>query len=162
MNRNERSKIENDLPSEIREAIETAVEMLIQSLGKRSKMNFGYNGESVEWLEGYIDELRDKGVFKDEKFKHNVAFAYGAFLGQSIVHCYGGFWAFRKEHGLCVCFPNGAVALPLQKPLKQIENGMEDGIANFFYMVPIVLGDELSQLNLPPTAEHVQLWVSRT
>src|SRR5438132_3406075 len=43
--------------------IKANAEMTIQQLRPLSRMDFGYTRESVEWLEGYIERLRQSGEF---------------------------------------------------------------------------------------------------
>ena len=79
----------------------------LSGLGSR----FGYNRESVEWLDGYIDRLHDGGQFKEEEQLKNLTINFGCFLGECIRAAYGGAW---REHDLAwgVFFEDQAVPSP--------------------------------------------------
>jgi hypothetical protein len=132
---------------EMREQIKANAELVIQELRSTSGMDFGYNKESVEWLEGYIERLRLSGQFQVEETKHKLAGCFGSFLGECIVRCYIGVWT--QHDGIwCVAFNDDNVVFPFGKTLKQMENGLEDGIGSFFRGIA-VLYDEHIRL-LPP------------
>ena len=51
------------------EHIKANAEMTIQQMRPLSRIDFGYTRESVEWLEGYIERMRQSGEFKAEATK---------------------------------------------------------------------------------------------
>lgn len=120
------------------ELIKANAEMVVQKLGPLSGIDFGYTQESVEWLEGYIERLRNSGEFDSGETKNKLTSVFASFLGECIVRCYAGAWK-RDDNGVwCVAFDNDNIAFPFAKVAKQIDNGLEDGIASFFTAIPIV------------------------
>lgn len=82
------------------EHIKANAKMTIQQMRPLNRIDFGYTRESVEWLEGYIERLRQSGEFQAEATKDKLVSVFGSFLGECIVRCYGGVWA---ERGGLVC-----------------------------------------------------------
>lgn len=108
----------------IQENAKLAVERLapISGLGER----FGYNLESVEWLEGYVERLR-----KDPKCGPDPAppliSVLGSYPGQCIIEIYGGEWRLNEELGWDILLKEGNMAFPFNKLRKLFENGVEGG-----------------------------------
>jgi hypothetical protein len=123
------------------EQIRANAEMVVQQLRPLSGIDFGYMIESVEWLEGYIERLRNSGEFENVETKNKLISVFGSFLGECIVRCYGGRWTQDGEGEWCVAFDVDNMAFPFAKVAKQIDNGLDDGIASFFTVIPIVFKD---------------------
>ena len=119
------------------EHIKANAEMVVQQLRPLSGIDFGYTPESVEWLDGYIERLRSSGEFESVEMKDKLTSVFGSFLGECIVHCYGGTWR-QHEEGWAIAFDDNNVAFPFAKVAKQIDNGGEDSIASFFTAMPFV------------------------
>ena len=111
--------------------------MVVQKLGLLSGIDFGYTKESVEWLEGYIERLRTSEEFENIETKNRLTSVFGSFLGECIVRCYGGAW-MQHEGVWCVVFDDKNIAYPFAKVAKQMDNGLEDGIASFFNIIPTI------------------------
>lgn len=119
------------------ERIRANAEMVIQQTGPLSGIDFGYTQESVKWLEGYIERLRQSGEFENPETKTKLISVFGSFLGECIVRCYGGTWKLHDDAGVwCVAFNEDNALFPFAKVQKQMENGLEDGIASFFTVIP--------------------------
>ena len=88
------------------EHIQANAELVIQQLRPMSFDGFGYNAESVEWLEGYIERLRESGTFESEESRDRLASVFGSFLGECIVRCYGASWT-QQDGSWCVTFSQG-------------------------------------------------------
>lgn len=111
--------------------------MVVEQLRPLSDIDFGYTRESVEWLEGYIERLRNSGQFDDPQMKNRLTSVFGSFLGECVVRCYGGRW--KQHDGVwCVAFDDDNSVFPFAKVAKQIEYGLEDGIASFFNVIPTI------------------------
>ena len=130
----------------------------LSRLGSR----FGYNRESVEWLDGYIDRLRDSGEFKEEEQLNNLTINFGCFLGECIRAAYGG--AGRK-HDVAwgVFFKDSSGAFPFSKVRKQLENGSAggDSILSFYDLLPRIPSGELEkqgELGLPKWKATLKRW----
>jgi len=130
---------------------ETAARV-IESCGPLSGLGwrFGYNRESIEWLDGYIERLRDGGKFTEEKQAQNLVATFGCFLGECIRATYGGVW--REHNGAWgVFFSDSTAAFPLSKVRKQFENGAASGdsILGFYDIVPEMLSGNFERQPVP-------------
>ena len=138
------------------EIYENAVRVLegcrpLSGLGSR----FGYNRESVEWLDGHIERLRGSGALGDEEQIRNLAAIFGCFLGECLRANCGGVWRDR-DGAWGVFFPDGSGAFPLGKVRKQFDSGREggDSILQFFDFVEalvsgrVVEAEDLRQASL--------------
>ena len=122
------------------EHIRANAELVIEQIRSLAGNDFGYTRESVDWLEGYIERLRDSGEFDSPEMKYKLTSVFGSFLGECIVRCYGGFWT-QYNDDWAVAFPKGGMAFPFAKVRKQLENGLGDGISSFFRAIPVIFED---------------------
>lgn len=125
------------------EHIRANAELVVQQLRPLSGIDFGYTQESVKWLEGYIERLRNSGEFENIETKTKLISVFGSFLGECIVRHYGGTWKLHEAGVWCVAFNEDNIAFPFAKVAKQIDNGLEDGIASFFNIMPTIFGSHL-------------------
>jgi hypothetical protein len=139
------------------EHIQANAEMTIQQLRPLSRMDFGYTPESVNWLEGYIERLRQSGKFTDEATRRKLVSVLGSFLGECIVRCYGGGWT-QRDGVWCVAFPGDNLVFPFTKVSKQMERGLEDGIRGFFDAVPVLLKEYVRIPSGPPRKPWWKFW----
>ena len=123
------------------EHIRANADMVVQQLRPLSGIDFGYTKESVEWLEGYIERLRNSGEFDSGEAKDKLTSVFGSFLGECIIRCHGGTWKQHESGIWCVAFNDEDMAFPFAKVSKQIDNGLEDGIAGFFNVIPTIFDD---------------------
>ena len=100
--------------------------MVVQQLRTLSGIDFGYTNESVEWLEGYIERLRNSGESDNVEAKDKLTSVFGSFLGESIIRCFGGRWKQHESGMWCVAFNDEDMAFPFAKVAKQMDNGLED------------------------------------
>lgn len=132
------------------EQIRANAEMVVQELRKLSGADLGYTQEGVDWLEGYIERLRESGEFEDAEIRNKLTSMFGSFLGECIVRQYGGVWA-QHEGAWAVAFSDDNMAFPFAKVAKQFENGLDDGISSFFSVIPVLFdGGERS---VPPASQ---------
>lgn len=122
----------------LEENIKKNAQLTIEQLRQTSQIDFGYNSESVKWLEGYIERLRQSGQLQPETKRKKLASVLGSFLGECIIQCYGGSWVMH-EGCWAVAINNDFIAFPFNKIGKQMENGLEDGINSFFTSIPALL-----------------------
>jgi hypothetical protein len=119
---------------EMEEMIKYNAELTVKQMRELSDVDFGYNAESVAWLDGYIERQRSRDDIKQETIQKLVS-VFGSYLGECIIRCYGGKW--ENEDGQWrVNFDDKACAYPFNKVEKQFENGMEDSIMSFFEVIP--------------------------
>jgi hypothetical protein len=117
---------------------------------------FGYNRNSVEWLDGYIERLRADGDLANEQAE-NLTQIFACFLGESIRATYGGAW--REQNGTWgVFFKDSTAAFPFSKVHKQITDGREggDSILSFFDILPQILDGSLYRE--PPKGRRRTIW----
>ena len=132
------------------EQIRANAEVVVQQLRPLSGIDFGYTQESVEWLQGYIERLRNSGEFDSVDVKNKLISVFGSFLGECVVRCYGGTWR-QHEAGWCVAFNDDNMVFPFAKVAKQMENGLEDSVVSFFTVIPTIFKD--LPRAVPSTAE---------
>jgi hypothetical protein len=136
------------------EKIRANEEMVIKQLRPLGKIDFGYNKESVHWLEGYIERLRRGENFESQKNK--FASVFGSFLGECIIRCYGGKWG-EQNGSLGMIFETDNVAFPFNKIRKQLDNGLEDGIGSFFDTIEVLFKIQLKR-EAPMRTSWWKLW----
>jgi hypothetical protein len=106
---------------------------------------FGYNRQSVQWLDGYIERIRADGRFSPDQTE-NMSQLFACFLGECIRATYGGEW--RERDGTWgVLFKNSSGAFPFGKVRKQFESGNDGGesILGFFDVLPEILSGRIHQ-----------------
>jgi hypothetical protein len=123
------------------EQIRANAEMVVQELRPLSGIDFGYTAESVEWLQGYIERLRTSGEFDNVDVKNKLISVFGSFLGECVVRCHGGAWKLHESGVWCVAFNNEDMSFPFAKVAKQMDYGLEDGIASFFRVMPNIFNE---------------------
>lgn len=99
----------------------------ISGLGER----FGYNRASVEWVDDFVERGRE-----GSKIDGGLVQVLGSYLGECVIHVYGGSW--REHKGSWgVFFDNSNAVFPFSKVQKQIENGRDkgDSMLSFFDML---------------------------
>jgi hypothetical protein len=128
------------------ERIQANAEITIRLMRPLSGIDFGYTRESVEWLQGYIERMRQSGQFDAPTARDRCVSVFGSFLGECLVRCHGGVWK-QHEGTWCVAFGDDNFAFPFQKVWKQMENGLGDGIGGFFQTIPLIMSGHMP---LPP------------
>jgi hypothetical protein len=131
------------------EHLKANAEMTIQQLRPLSGMDFGYNGGSVEWLEGYIERLRQSGELASAEMKDRLTAVFGSFLGECIIRCHGGVWE-QRDGAWCVAFDAKNAAYPFAKVRKQLDHGLDDGVGSFFDTIPLVIPAGVRSRPAPP------------
>ncbi len=123
-----------------KEMIRVNAELVVSRLGPASGVEgFGYNAESVEWLDGFIERQRVRPEFADAEAVEGIAQTLGSFLGECVVRCYGGEWR-ELEGSWAVDFGGGNAAFPFNKVRKQFHHGAGDGVLGWFETIPVVFG----------------------
>jgi hypothetical protein len=100
---------------------------VIEELGPLSKVEFGLNRTSVQWVEGFIERERQRRDLSDG-IPEGLVDALGAFLGECIVLATGGKWVWSEQQGdWGVHFDSGMEAFPFHKVRKQFRDGLQRG-----------------------------------
>jgi hypothetical protein len=139
------------------ENIKKNAEMTIEQLRHISQIDFGYNPQSVKWLEGYIERLRQSDQLELEIKREKLASTLGSFLGECIIHCFGGRWV-KKDGMWGVSIGDSFVAYPLNKVGKQMKNGLEDSIDSFFTNNPALLSGYVCVQETPARKPWWRFW----
>jgi len=108
--------------------------------------DFGYNAESIAYLDQFIS--RNIEGEPDEQLRAKYVSLLGAFLGETLVACYGGQWIetdgfpiIQVERGESI-----HAIQPFGKVEKRIINGETESLAFFFKdFIPAILAG-----NAPP------------
>jgi hypothetical protein len=119
------------VPEKVRANAELVVQVAREHLG----VDIGYDEAGVRWLDGYIQRQHELGAHSD---REGLVSTLGSYLGECIVHCYGGSWC-EQEGRWCVRFDDQNTAFPFAKVAKQLENGQEDSVLSFFQIIPLLL-----------------------
>jgi hypothetical protein len=107
--------------------IKKNAQLVIDQLGQLSDVNFGFNRESVAWVEGFIERQRARPDF-DPTAVNNLAQTLGSFLGECIIANAGGSWRWSEEHqDWSVAFSDDSHAFPFVKVRKLFADGLEGG-----------------------------------
>lgn len=123
--------------------IKANAELANQQFLKISDVEFGYNTQSVRWLDGYIERQRARPETDDNKVEQLVG-VLGCWLGECIIACYGGEWAeIEGEWG--VRFDESNAAFPFSKVKKHFQNGSSDSVLSFFETILIVFSEQLKK-----------------
>lgn len=102
----------------------------------RTQLNLKYNGESVLFIEGFIERNKDR-ISKEER--NGFISSLGSFIGQCIIENYGGQWQVDNEEGsVAVAFDVNNKVYPFAKISKQFDNGLEDSVYSFYSLIPTV------------------------
>src|SRR5437588_620734 len=80
------------------EKIKANAQLVIEGLGPAATdlQDFGFNRESVEWVEGYIERQRKRGGTKEQI--DSLVNVIGSFFGECIIQAYGGKWGEFDGH----------------------------------------------------------------
>lgn len=112
---------------------------VVRDLGEISGIDgFGYNAESVRWVDGFIERQRVRTDHTDED-RTKLETVLSSYLGACVIACFGGKWE-RREGQWAIFFDERNGAFPFSKVHKQFANGAEDSIYSWFTIIPSVFG----------------------
>jgi len=117
------------------ERIRANAGLVISVAREELRQEIGYDEAGVRWLDGYIKGQHDQG---DPKNLDGLVNTLGAYLGECIVHSFGGEWA-NIDGSWGIRFDERNAAFPFAKVRKQLENGAGDSVLSFFALIPAVL-----------------------
>lgn len=121
--------------TELKKGATVALGAFSRLSGKGS--TFGYDRDSLAWVENYIDSHRDE--FSAEESQAFIGLV-GVYLGECVCRAYGGSWK-EKDGAWGVFFDDGGAAFPFAKARKLVEDGLIAGesITSFFDVLPTIL-----------------------
>lgn len=90
-----------------------------------------------------IDRFFDEQNTPDGIINRNrgqILFALGAYIGEVIISAYGGEWLTddndpQGEVNIAVKLKNGSIIFPVQRAMKRYQNGKEDSIYDYGYVL---------------------------
>lgn len=126
------------------EEIHANAELVVQQFSPLKAGGFGYDEESVCWLDGYIGRLRDDGKFSTPEERRKIVGILGSYLGECIIRNFGGSWA-QRDGNWCVAFDENNCAYPFANVEKRFDFGDEDSILGFYTSIPMLF----SKLTVP-------------
>jgi hypothetical protein len=109
--------------------------------------NFGYNSDSVKWVEGFIERERARSDLSKEQTEQRVS-NLGSFLGECVIACFGGEW---RQHGPTwgVAFHENNMVFPFGKVEKQFADGVEESVDGWFRMIPLIFSERIKRPQPP-------------
>jgi hypothetical protein len=128
----------------LEEKVRANSEFVVNDLGRKASdlgESFGYNRDSVEFVEGYIERTKQRRASQEQI--DSLVQVLGSFLGECIRHAYGGEWR-EYEGNPGIFFENGTAAFPFNKVGMQFKNGLPDSILGFFDVIPKIKGGEIT------------------
>ena len=84
-------------------------QLVIDVIGEKEAVELDYSAESVRWLENYIERHRGE---LDAGEKSLLQEKFGAYLGESIRHNYGGRWTRTSSGEWTIVFDDRHQASP--------------------------------------------------
>ena len=138
----------------MKDKIRANAELVIKQLGPLSSLAFGYNAESVAWVDGFIEQQRSRSDI-DKNEINGLVNVLGSFLGECIIRCFGGNWS-NTDGEWCVRFDDENVVYPLNKIRKQFTNGQEDSIRSFFALIPVMFKQYIQKPNQSATSDPME------
>ncbi len=86
-------------------------QLVIDVLSEKEEVQLDYSADSVSWLDTYIEQHRAE---LDERDKSLLREKFGAYLGESIRHNYGGRWVKGRDGNWMVVFAEDYQASPFE------------------------------------------------
>ncbi len=86
-------------------------QLVIDVLSEKEEVQLDYSADSVSWLDTYIEQHREE---LDERDKSLLQEKFGAYLGESIRHNYGGRWVKGSDGNWMVVFNEDHQASPFE------------------------------------------------
>lgn len=103
--------------------------LVVRMFSKETEFKFGYNKESIEWLDAYIEHIR-KNPWTEEELNQIVS-NLGSFLGEAIIHSFGGEWTL-DQRGWAIRWDEFNLVYPFMKVSRHLQNGQSDSIYSFY------------------------------
>lgn len=120
----------------LEEKLRLNAEMVIENLSQHAGFTLGFNEESVEWIDGFIERQRAREGFEPGGLVNTL----GSFLGECMCRELGGEWKYQPNGQLAVEFADGNAAFPFNKVQKQFAYGAEDSIFSFYQSAAVIFG----------------------
>jgi len=120
----------------LEEKLRLNAEMIVENLSQHAGFEFGFNEQSVEWLDGFIERQRTREGFNPGGMINTI----GSFLGECMCKELGGEWKMQSNGQLAVEFSDGNAAFPFNKVQKHFDNGEVGSILSFYQSAAVLFG----------------------
>lgn len=117
----------------LEEDIHSACEWVVNALNI-SGYNADYSLESMKELDRFFDEQSGEGGILSRN-RGQIIFAVSSYIGETVIRLYGGKWSGSDEINMSVELNNGTIIFPTQKVMKRYQNGSEDSIYAYVYVL---------------------------
>jgi len=124
-----------DCVAEQLDQIRANAQKVVDTLDPLTDFAFGYDGQSLEYLDGYLDRQRQR-----PEGPPDIATVVGCYVGEAIIATYGGEWIREEKLGLGVKV-QGITASPFNKVTKMLDEGLEGGqsVSSFVRAVAAII-----------------------
>ncbi len=119
---------------ELIERIQANAELVIAVARDHFGEEIGYDESGVAWLARYAQERHEQGEAGENDA---LISTLGSYLGECIIHTYGGEWR-RRDGMIGVHFDDASAAFPFSKIAKHLANGEEDSVLPYFKDIPVL------------------------
>lgn len=114
-------------------------QLVIEVMGEKEAVRLDFSADSVSWLDAYINQHRAK-LNQDDKTLLQEKF--GAFLGETIRHHYGGQWVTHDSQWM-IAFDEQRQASPFDMIGDHLDH--QTALAQCFRHLPKHIGRRASQ-----------------
>ncbi len=121
------------------EQIRTNAALIIAVAADKLGVHLAYDEAGVRWLDGFIQRQHEAGNADN---RDKLTSTLGSYLGECIIHCFGGAWV--QLDGLwAIGFDDQNAVFPFAKVSKQLTNGQDDSVLSFFTAIPLLFKGKL-------------------
>lgn len=99
-----------------------------------------YTLESMKEIDRFFDEQSGEGGIISPERRGNIIFSVASYIGETVIKLYGGKWITNDkdpmgEVNIAVKLDNGTIIFPAQRAMKRYQNGNEDSIYAYVYVL---------------------------
>lgn len=130
--------LKNNKPT-LAEDIAKACQWVVMALNS-SGYKADYSLESTKEIDRFIDEQSGEDGIITRNGRGRILFALGCYVGETAIRLYGGKWHTNDsdpsgEINASVELTDGTVIFPMQRVIKRYQNGSEDSIYAYLYVL---------------------------
>lgn len=111
--------------------LQEEAQLVIDVLSEKEAVQLDFSADSVSWLDTYIEQHREE---LDEGDKSLLQEKFGAYLGESIRHNYGGRWVRASDGNWTVVFDEEYQAAPFKLIAEHLDH--HTALTNVFQHLP--------------------------
>lgn len=132
----------NQTPPTLAEDIKSYTEWIVGAMTSAGyKLDFTV--ESMKEIDRFFDEQNRPGGILNPQNRGSIMFAIGSYIGETVIKCFGGEWITddndpQGETNITVKTAKGTMFSPVQRCIKRLLNGEEDGIYAYVYAINAV------------------------